>query len=136
VSAAENTPAKPTPKPSSSSSSSAAAAAAAAAASYAEPAPQSGNGSAFTPTRNALVEKLRQRVVEVPLRNSLETAFENAFTVNHERISTITNMLKMKQKWDFKEKEKRQTMVIKELKVALAYMCLHKCVYNYVYAFT
>jgi hypothetical protein len=81
------------------------------------------------------VEKLRQRVVEVPLRNSLETAFENAFTVNHERISTITNMLKMKQKWDFKEKEKRQTMVIKELKVALAYMCVHICMYNYVYAF-
>lgn len=72
--------------------------------------------SAFTPSRNELVEKLRKRVIEVPLRNSLQMAFENAFTVDQERVSSITNMLKTKSKWDFKEKEKRQTMVIKELR--------------------
>ena len=54
--------------------------------------------------------------------DKITQCFENAFSVNDEKVNTILQSLKVKSKWDIKEKSKKQESVIKDLKDSLISM--------------
>lgn len=71
-----------------------------------------------TPNSNAntLLRRLKKSLQRNPTGDVIETFFANPFSINDDKIATIMANLKVKSKWDYKEKSKKQDAVIKELK--------------------
>ncbi len=65
---------------------------------------------------NALIKRLQKVSSQVSASDRLRTYFDNAFSFNDDTLSGILTNLKVKSKWDVKEKAKKQENAIKELK--------------------
>ena len=65
---------------------------------------------------NALIKRLQKVSSQVSASDRLRTYFDNAFSFSDDTLSGILTNLKVKSKWDVKEKAKKQENAIKELK--------------------
>lgn len=74
-----------------------------------------------TPARDStvLLRRLKKCISHNPSTDVLRGHFEGGFTVNEEKIGLILSHLKVKSKWDLKEKTKKQEAVVKELRDCL-----------------
>ena len=68
---------------------------------------------------NALIKRLKKSISHTPSPEIIRAQFDSGFTINEERVATIFAHLKVKNKWDYKEKAKKQEAVIKELRDCL-----------------
>lgn len=71
-------------------------------------------------TCNALIKRLKKAISNVPSPEVIRAQFDGGFSINEERVASIFAHLKVKNKWDYKEKAKKQEAVIKELRDCLA----------------
>lgn len=73
-----------------------------------------------TPTTSSKLNVVtRLQKLQASTSDKLRDYFDNAFTTTDEKITEICSNLKVKSKWDIKEKCKKQELVIKELKDSL-----------------
>jgi len=68
---------------------------------------------------NAIMKRLKKIISATPSPDVIRSHFETGFSINDERLATIITHLKVKSKWDYKEKAKKQEAVIKELRECL-----------------
>jgi hypothetical protein len=68
---------------------------------------------------NALIKRLKKAITNQPSPEVIRTQFDSGFSVAEERVATIMTHLKVKNRFDFKERAKKQEAVIKELKDCL-----------------
>jgi hypothetical protein len=67
-------------------------------------------------TCNALIKRLKKAISNSPSPEVIRGQFDTGFSINEERVNSILGHLKVKNKWDYKEKAKKQEAVIKELR--------------------
>lgn len=77
-------------------------------------------GSNYSTVSNALIRRLRKNVVKSPSSEIVRGFFDTAFSVTEDKVNSILSNLKVKSKWDYKEKSKKQEVVIKELRESVA----------------
>jgi hypothetical protein len=65
---------------------------------------------------NALIKRLKAAISNSPSPEVIRAHFDTGFTITDERVAGIFAHMKIKNKWDFKEKAKKQDAVIKELR--------------------
>jgi len=70
-------------------------------------------------TCNNLIKRLKKAISNSPSPEVIRAQFDGGFSINEERVTTIFTHLKVKNKWDYKEKAKKQDAVIKELRDCL-----------------
>jgi hypothetical protein len=70
-------------------------------------------------TCNALIKRLKKAISNSPSPEVIRGQFDTGFSINEERVAGIFAHLKVKNKWDYKEKAKKQEAVIKELRDCL-----------------
>ena len=78
------------------------------------------SSSKLSSVSNALIRRLRKNVVKTPSTEIVRGFFDTAFTVTEDKVNNILSNLKVKSKWDYKEKSKKQEVVIKELRESVA----------------
>lgn len=71
-------------------------------------------------SNNPFLRKLQREILSDVTGTYLVSVFDNSFSFIDERVNTTMGTLKVKSKWDVKEKMKRQEAVIKELKDIVA----------------
>jgi hypothetical protein len=71
---------------------------------------------------NSIIRRIKRSIANVTGGDGVQNLFEGAFSVNEERIVSIMANLRVKSKWDMKEKSKKQDAVIKELRDCLTTM--------------
>lgn len=71
-------------------------------------------------SNNPFLRKLQREILAEVTGTYLSTMFDNSFGFIDERVNTTMGSLKVKSKWDVKEKMKRQESVVKELKDIVA----------------
>lgn len=74
--------------------------------------------SAATPSSNtnALLKRLKKSVVHTPAGEVIRKQFDTSFSITEERITVILAHMKVKSKWDLKEKLKKYEAVVRELR--------------------
>lgn len=65
---------------------------------------------------NSLIKRLKKSISNSPSPEVIRQQFDTGFTIHEDRVATIMLHLKVKNKWDYKEKSKKQDAVIKELR--------------------
>lgn len=65
---------------------------------------------------NALIKRLKKSISNSPSPEVIRQQFDTGFTIHEERITTIMQHMRLKNKWDLKDKCKKQEAVIKELR--------------------
>jgi len=68
---------------------------------------------------NAVIKRLKKAMTNVPTPEVVRHQFDTGFSIHEDRVVSIISHLKVKSKWDFKEKAKKQEAVIKELRDCL-----------------
>lgn len=71
---------------------------------------------------NSIIRRIKRSIANATGGDGMQTLFEGAFSVNEERIVSIMANLRVKSKWDLKEKSKKQDAVIKDLRDCLTTM--------------
>jgi chromosome segregation ATPase len=66
------------------------------------------------------MKRLRKTVVRTPSSEVVKGFFDTAFSVTEDKVNSILSNLKVKNKWDYKEKSKKQEVIIKELRESVA----------------
>jgi hypothetical protein len=61
-----------------------------------------------SPGTTAIMNKLKHYLIQPPSISKIRVQFENSITVNEDSIASILSNLKVKTKWDYKEKSKKQ----------------------------
>lgn len=69
---------------------------------------------------NAVIKRLKKAMTNTPTPEIIRNQFDTGFSIHEDRVATILSHLKVKSKWDFKEKAKKQEAVIKELRDCLS----------------
>jgi hypothetical protein len=67
----------------------------------------------------AIIKRLKKYVGKTPSVEVIKEYFDGAFTFTEDKMNGIMSNLKIKSKWDYKEKSKKQDVVIKELRDSL-----------------
>jgi hypothetical protein len=67
-------------------------------------------------SNNPFIRKLQREILSEVTGVYLSSVFDNSFGFIDDKVNTSMNTLKVKSKWDVKEKMKRQEAVIKELR--------------------
>ena len=75
-----------------------------------------GSTIGFSSISNGLLRRLKKTVTRTASAEVIRNYFDCAFTVTEDKVNNILQNLKVKSKWDYKEKSKKQEVVIKELK--------------------
>ncbi len=69
---------------------------------------------------NAVIKRLKKAMTNTPSPEIIRNQFDTGFSIHEDRVASILTHLKVKSKWDFKEKAKKQEAVIKELRDCLS----------------
>lgn len=85
------------------------------------PIPMAPPEEARTPNtrKNQLLKRLNKVVSSVSATDVMRGFFDSAFSVSEDDVTTIVQNLKVKSRWDFKEKARKQEAVVKELRSAV-----------------